>query len=177
MMMKASEAGGLEAVYNENRDRMNQQYGDKDYQPNGGGFYELSQRQYMEPGFPRMHQGKLIKGLHGGITRIVAGNYRIVYMHRDAEEVRQSHEAFFGKPPPHVGDAYYAVMANAIGILRQRRDVQLTVLQYRDVVDEPLKAFRLLESLGWPIDPVKAAAVVNPDLCRFRLEQLEVGIR
>ncbi len=39
MMMQALEAGGLEAVYNENRDRMNQQYGDKDYQPNGGGFY------------------------------------------------------------------------------------------------------------------------------------------
>lgn len=176
-MMRALEAGGLEAVYNEDRDRLNQKFGDSDYKPNEGGFYELTRWQYMEPGFPRMHQGKLIKDLYGGITRIVAGDYRIIYMHRDAEEVRQSHEAFFSRPPPHVGDAYYALMEDTIGILRQRRDVQLTVLWYRDVVDKPFKVFQELGDIGCPIDPTKAAAVVNPNLCRFRFEELEVGVR
>jgi hypothetical protein len=34
----------------------------------------------------------------------------------------------------------------------------------------------LLGSQGWPIEPAKAAAVVKPELYRFRLETLTVGI-
>ncbi len=123
-----------------------------------------------------MHEGKVVKFLYGGINRIVAGDYRVVFMQRDLEEVRQSYAAFFRERLPHSGEVHTAVIANAIGILQQRRDVQLAILQYRDVVEAPLKAFQGLRDTGWPIDPVKAAAIVDPALCRFRLEQLEVGI-
>ena len=170
MMMKALEAGGEQAVYNDDRSTgMNRRHGDADYQPNGGGFYELSRHQYMEPGFPSMYEGKLVKHLYGGIVRIAAGDYRVVFMRRDAEEVRQSFQAFFGTEPPQVGDAYIAIMENAIGILRQLPDVQLTVLQYRDVVYRPLEAFHGLGVSSSPLVPAKAAAVFAPDLYRFRL--------
>lgn len=177
MMMQALEAGGLEALFSGNDNALNRRFGDKNYKPNGGGFYELPDKIYQQSGFPRMFPGKLIKLLCGGITQIVAGDYRIVFMRRDPEEVRQSHEAFFSKPPPYIGECYTSLMEDKIGILRQRRDVQITVLWYRDVVNAPLEAFRRLKDSGWPIDPVAAAAIVNPNLCRYQLEQLEVGIR
>ena len=177
MMMQALEAGGLEAVYDKRWNNLNQKFGDKNYTPNSGGFYELPKGEPREPGFPKKHQGKLIKVLQGGIVQIVAGDYRIIFMRRDPEEIRQSHEAFFAKPPPQLGGVYTALMDDKIGILRQRRDIQLTVLWYRDVVAAPLETFQVLAESDWPIDPMMAAAVVDPDLCRFRLEHLEVGIR
>lgn len=177
MMMKALEAGGLKAVYNANRDRMNTQYGDKFYKPNSGGFYELSREQYWQPGFPRMHEGKLIKSLWGGIIRIVSGNYLIVFMLRDPEEIRQSYQAFFGNQLSITGDAYIVAMNDVISILQVRRDVSLTVMNYRDVIDDPSTSFALLKKSGWPIEVEKAAGVVTPSACRFRRERLEIGIR
>lgn len=174
--MRALEAGGLDVLYNPDRDKMNTQYGDEHYQPNEGGFYELNRRQYQQPGFPRMHEGKLIKALFGGITRIVAGDYRIVFMQRDFEEIRQSHQAFFSNPPHLDAEEYRERMDNAIGMLRVRRDVDLSVFQYRDVLDRPVEKFTELKERGWPIDPEKAATVVNPATCRFQLEELEVGV-
>jgi hypothetical protein len=176
MMMKALEAGGLDAVHNTSRNALNDRHGDEHYTPNGGGFYELSRREYMQPGFPRMYSDRLIKFLVGGICRIVAGNYKIVFMRRDPEEMRQSYQAFFNDEPALVGDAYVAASDDAIGILEQRRDVNLIVFDYRDVVRHPLEAFNRLKIEGWPIDAVKAAAVVNPKLCRFKLESLQVGV-
>ena len=94
MMMQALMAGGLQADFDPSRDQMNAQYGDEDYKPNAGGFYELRKDQYHAVGFPRAHEGKLIKVLNEGVLKIAprsAGDpYRIVFMRRDAEEMRQS---------------------------------------------------------------------------------------
>ncbi len=97
-------------------------------------------------------------------------------MRRDPEEVRQSYCAFFRVSPPHIGNNYTSVLDERISILRKRRDVQLAVLWYRDVVADPLETFQGLVDSGWPIDPQKAVSIVDPDLCRFKLEELEVGI-
>lgn len=176
MMMKALEAGGLDVLYNPDRDKMNTRYGDEYYQPNEGGFYELNRRQYQQPGFPRMHEGKLIKALWGGITRVVAGDYKVVFMRRDYEEIRQSYQAFFGNPIHLNAEEYRARMDDTIGMLKVRRDVGLSIFQYRDVLDHPLEKFAELRDQGWPVDVHKAAAVVSPSTCRFRLEELQVGV-
>jgi len=82
MMMQALIAGGLEADYDERRERMNDNYGDKFYRPNGGGFYELSYMEYKKENFPLDHEGKLIKALRGGIDQIAPHEYKIVMMLR-----------------------------------------------------------------------------------------------
>jgi len=133
----------------------------------------------MDPEFPVDFDGKVIKALFGAMPRLnghLGLKYKIVFMMRDPEEIRQSYEAFFdGKAPPTLKQ-YPRIMRRVKGILGQRRDVDLTEFQYRDVVEEPLQHFQLLADAGWPIDPFRAAEVVDPDLCRFRKEALEIGI-
>lgn len=176
MMMAALEAGGLDPVFNPSRDDLNDRHGDEHYKPNEGGFYELSRQQYQQIGFPGMYAGRLLKCLWGGLPRLCPGQYLVVFMMRDPEEIRQSFEAFFGTTAPPSLKQYKSIMDLSVALLRNRRDTHVHVLQYRDAVDQPLRSFRRLRELGWPISVDEAAAIVDPDLCRFRLEGLEVGI-
>jgi hypothetical protein len=176
MMMRALSEGGLEAVVNKNRDQMNQQWGDEYYQPNGAGFYELERKDYAELNFPKKYEGKLIKVLYGGLSRICAGDYKIVFMVRDPEEIRQSYEAFFNTSPPEVLKNYDKMVEYSIGIMEMRKDIQFEVINYRDVIEDSLGTFDNLYELGWEINPEKAATVVDPELFRFRREILTEGI-
>ncbi len=184
MMMACLEAGGIPAVFNSDRDTMNTRFGDKHYKPNEGGFYELKRHQYFEPGFPQMHGDHVVKILWGGLNRVCVGEhkYKIVFMYRHPEEIRQSFEAFFGNNTPLVCERtmepdapYYAAMKVPVNIAKQRRDIELVEFNYRDVVREPRIAFDALVNDGWPIDPEAAAAIVDSKLCRFRLENLAVA--
>ena len=67
MMMKALEAGGLDACYKQSREEMKNRYADEHYDPNIGGLYELERKDYQKPNFPRDYEGKLIKCLNKGI--------------------------------------------------------------------------------------------------------------
>ncbi len=67
-------------------------------------------------------------------------------------------------------------MQDSIDLLRNRNDTEVTVLQYREVVEQPRNTFEKLRNDGWPIDVDRAAGVIKPELCRFRLEDLTVGI-
>jgi len=174
MMMHALEAGGLEAAFAD-REYLNRRHGDIHYKPNPDGFYELTRREYSQPGFPRMYDGKLVKVLMGGIPRIAAGDHKVVFMRRDYEEIRQSYEAFFDSKMQLSEDAYYQRVEDTLGILRVRGDVQLDVFNYRAVVEVPLLTFAQLNYNGWPIDGVKAACVIDEKQCRFRREELAIG--
>lgn len=66
MMMRALEAGGMEACYRKSRDQMKARYADDQYDPNAGGLYELERRDYRRPDFPIGYEGKLIKCLQRG---------------------------------------------------------------------------------------------------------------
>jgi len=176
MMMKALEAGGLEAAINPDRDKMNQQFGDSNYKPNVGGFYELNRSEYQQYGFPRMYEGKLLKCLWGGVAKVVVGDYRIVFMMRNPEEIRQSYEAFFdGRVPPSL-EKYEDIMKDTIDMLENRKDTRVLIIQYRNVINNPRKEFQKIKDFGFPIDIERAISVVDPTLCRFKLEDLTVGI-
>lgn len=175
-MMEALEAGGLEPVYNPKREKMNEQFGDKDYKPNSGGFYELQRKEYMQMGFPEMYEGKLIKCMHGGLWRLVVGNYKVVFMMRDPEEIRQSYEAFFGTELPSAFKDYDRIMKYSIEMCQNRRDTDITVFQYREVVVDPVTHFQILKERGWDIDVAKAAKVIDPAKVRFKKENLTTGI-
>lgn len=187
MMMRCLEAGGLMPVLSAKRDNMNVRHGDEHYKPNPEGFYELEVHQFQELWFPQMYAGRAVKILWGGLDAISAGDssYRIVFMLRHPEEIRQSYEAFFGQPHRLVAhsdlnmrpDAPYSLeMRDTIGIARQRRDVELIEMNYRDVVNNPKVSFNLLTDAGWPLDVDAMVEMVNPKYCRFRLENLEIGI-
>lgn len=62
----------------------------------------------------------------------------------------------------------------AVGVLRQRRDVkEIVELWYTDVLANPVAE---LARLGWPFHVELAAAVVDPSQQRYRLDELEVGL-
>lgn len=183
MMMQALMAGGLEADFDPARNALNRN-GDDHYRPNASGFCELSRPQYNALGFPRAHEGRLIKVLNEDLVRLVPGDYRVVFMRRDLEEARQSYEAFLKPPHPlwqwlgrRLTDAEARQRLDDLeGILRARRDCRVTTLWYRDVVENPDVAFMALWRDGWPIEIASAAATVDPALCRMRREELEAGI-
>ena len=102
---------------------------------------------------------------------------RVVFMRRDSEEIRQSFQAFFDKQIP-LGPQFQKRMDEIVAMIRNRKDVlSCHEFNYRNVVDDPLAHFEILQADGWEIDPQKAAAVVDPEYCRFRREELDVGVR
>lgn len=178
MMMRALVAGGLDACYRESRDRMKDRHKDQDYDPNKGGLYELEKRDYQRPDFPHGYEGYLIKGLNYCVPRmnVMPAGIRIVFMRRDAEEIRQSYDAFFGRPLRNI-ENLDRNMESVIDRIKNRRDVlSINVFWFRQVVKAPLSHFDQLTRNGWPIDPLVAAGIIDPELCRFRREQLTVGV-
>lgn len=175
MMMQALEAGGLVASYDKSRNSMNDEFGDEFYKPNEGGFYELSAKDYAKLNFPKDYEGTLVKCLMGGITNIVPGNYKIVFMRRNFEEIRQSYEAFFNRPLNiKKEETFEELVAKNVGILKQRRDVVVEEIWFKDVVENPVKEFKRIADMGFPVDVEKASKIVKPDLRRFKLEDLEI---
>lgn len=178
MMMRALEAGGLDAAYAQSRDVMKNRFADENYDPNIGGLYELKPQDYKRRDFPRQFAGQLIKGLNMSVPRMSVMNsgIRVVFMRRDAEEIRQSYDAFFNTQLRNT-ENLDANMEDILERIRNRRDViSLDVFWYRAVVDEPLAHFETLARNGWPIDARKAAETVDPKYCRFRREILTEGI-
>jgi hypothetical protein len=105
------------------------------------------------------------------LGRLAAHEYRVVFMRRDSEEIRQSYEGAFGGRV--TAQQIETVIYEALRTLRNRRDVhEIVELQYADVIDDPVLA---IASLGWTIDAQAAASVVDPSLYRFRLNRLTVG--
>jgi len=178
MMMKALEAGGMVASYRQSRDVMKNRFADEHYDPNIGGLYELELKDYREFGFPRKYCGKLIKALNQGVPRMATmkDGIRVVFMKRNLEEIRQSYDAFFGRQLQDVVKLE-EMMNDITDRIRNRKDVlSLDIFWYRDVVENPLKYFKILKDKGWDIDYKKSATIVDPKYYRYKLEELTVGV-
>lgn len=107
---------------------------------------------------------------------VMDGGIRAVFMRRDKEEIRQSYKAFFDQDLA-TGNYFQTRMDEYVRQIRNRKDVlSCHEFWYRDVVKDPLGHFNLLVDSGWAIDPQKAADIVDKNLCRYRIEELEVGI-
>jgi len=179
MMMQALTAGGLKAVFEETRnDIVTARYSDKHYHPNQQGIYELHLRTMLKLfQEPALIEGKLVKCLSGGIVHLGAWKWKLVFMERSYEEIRQSCLAFFGGANQ-VGteDDFKKRMKFAQDLMDVRSDMEWIKLQYRDVVANPRKTFQLLKDQGWPIDVSKAAEIPRKSKVRYRFENLQVGI-
>jgi len=174
MMMSCLEAGGMSVVKSERREEFGKVHSDDQYAVNANGLYEPDPAEFKESGWPRQHDGKAIKVVVPWLPHLAVHDYRVVFMRRDPEEIRQSYEAAFGMKLN--ADEIQQRCDLAVERLNNRRDVELIELQYAEVIAEPLSTFESLLYAGWPIGPVEAALAVDPSLYRFRLENLTVGI-
>lgn len=174
MMMRCLVAGGMRAAYDESRNRMNMRHGGAGYVPNPAGYYELKTGTVRAIGFPRGFEGMLIKVLWNRVTAIAAGQYKIVYMVRDPVETAESVRRFWGRDEE--DETYVANKAEriaranevTIGILQERRDVELVVASYHDILDCPTQFFKDLKRSGWPIRSRRAADEVDLTMYRNR---------
>lgn len=175
MLCACLEAGGIEFVKSKDRDQLAIEHSDEHYQVNPCGLYEPSPTEMRQPGWPRQYAGKGIKVVFPWLHALAVQQYRVVAILRDAEEIRQSYEGAFGVRIPL--SQIETSISESLLTLKNRRDVELTTLHYRQVVlENPVAAFTLLRAAGWPIDPSPAAAVVDEKRYRFRRERLTVGL-
>jgi hypothetical protein len=180
MLMRALEAGGMDAAYRGSRDEMADRAADEHWHPqHGHGLYELERADYSTPGFPRGYEGRLVKCLRGSPARMswMLGGIRVVYMLRDFEEIRQSYGAFFpASIPPSVEWLARETDANLTAI-GGRDHVDLMTLRYEAVLADPVAELgRVGAFVGVPLDVGAAARVVDPALRRFRAVELVPGI-
>ena len=177
MMMRALEVGGMETAYKADRDIMKNHYSDEHYDANIGGLYELERQDYKDPNFPRDYEGKLIKALNISVPRmaVMPNGIRVVFMRRDKEEIRQSYDAFFGQQL-RVDNLDERMEAIKEKILNRKDVISFNEFWFREAIDKPREHFQILKNDGWPIDVDKAVDMIDPKYCRFRLENLTVGI-
>ena len=174
MMMKALEAGGMDAARSKERDeRMNSKWGSADdyhsYVPNDE-YYELNIEDYRTHDFPDAYEGRLIKCLWGGLTLLRPGHeYRVIFMRRPSREIQTSLLAFFGSPNKQAQDVHFNQrMERAVAVCRDRRSfLSVDEVWYADVVAKPFETFVKLANHGWPIDPKKAATIPTARKMRF----------
>ncbi len=172
MMMRCLEAGGLVAVYDKTQDAMNHS-APTDYVPNPNGFYQFGQE--ITPSFYELYKGRLVKYPIREINNLPTGNYKIILLQRNPEEIRTSMSKwtpFESWGNDEVVTYFYDLfMAAAKEILSKRNDVELLEVNYRDVVNSPSETFNTIRKFGFPIDVNKCVLKVDSSLYRNNLEK------
>jgi len=165
MMMEALIAGGMDAAWDEEKDkRLRDRYlRDNGTVPNQR-YFEFEKQEYRKPGFPKEHEGKLIKALYGVISKLNDGlQYRVIYMRRPQAQIVESLHSSLGRAA--VGNTgrqdFVAKQEKAIAWMRSKPGQFLSVdeIWYQNVLAGPAGVFLSLQKSGWPIDSAKAAAI------------------
>jgi hypothetical protein len=184
-------AGGLPVIFDPAVDeRRNRALDTATFRANER-YWEPGMGQVAEPDFPLAHDrpgGVALKLHEKRFCILEPAAYEVVILTRHPEEIRQSWNAMFAQ----MGDRnrapawltfdtaeaqmerYAARIRSMENHIRARRDmVHVATVRYReDLLADPLGVYR---SLGWPIDPEKAAAEIDQAKCRFKLEHLTLG--
>jgi hypothetical protein len=172
MMMHGLIKGGIPAVYDVDKDDIRlAALKEKGYDANHHGLFELY-KSSLEERFPHDLDGEAVKisDIQWPTLNGYAGSgMNVVYMLRDMECVMQSLTAFTGRPCSENTKLRHNKQGEFIQLVRNRPDVaNVTVMRYEDVISNPVGCFEILKGNGFPIDPEKAAAVVDPQYHHFR---------
>ena len=173
----------------------------KNYQPNPNGLYEVGLVRYLEARFLRkIPNDCLIKVLYDGLPNLYPNDYKIIWMDRDEDEIRASEERVdrhFKDCDKEAGtvkkdhNEYTQILPfcslrpyskedvdHVLKICEMRKDFDLVRVNYRDVIEDPIKAFKKIKwtplgRLRVDIDVEKAASVIDKKLHRFKSEAID----
>ena len=170
MLMRCLEAGGLQAVGDKNLELNSS--APLDYIPNPNGFYQFNN--LINDNFYSTYAGKLIKYPIRKIRYLPSGEYKIILLKRNPEEIRMSMSKWtpyksWGKDETitYLYEEYIDLVLNHLSSLA---GAEISVMDYKDIVQSPKQAFAKLVDAGWPIDTESAAQVVDQSLYRLKLE-------
>lgn len=175
MMARCLKFGGLPVLYYEGNDtQYNIPFGQTGYIPNPNGFYAIEGYcDYQYPTFYEDNKGKVIKIPRIELAYLPKGKYKLIFMLRPVEEVFASYRSFIG--PVAWGDAerglYFRdfLVDEAIKYLKRRGDFEVLLVNYHDVLNDPIGQFQRIKDFGVPIDVDSAASGVDSALYRHRL--------
>ena len=173
MMMRMLEAGGLPAVTDARRTA------DED---NPHGYFELEAVKQMTAGaadFLGDAQGKALKVIHLLLARLPASHaYRVVFMHRDLDEVLASQQTMLerggrpggGLPAETMRATFAKQVSDALATARARPEMRVLEVQHRRTLTDPSAvAAEVSVFLGGGLDEAAMAAAVDPALHRNRV--------
>jgi len=171
--------------YQESKDGLNRL---KDgYAPNPGKLHEVGRQHYIRARFLReLPDRAIIKIFYDGIVNIPRGEYIVLWMERDAQEINDSvarsdaHLRATGvkenAPSPYTFDVYRPYnqvdMDHVLGIMEMRRDVDLVRVNFRDLIEDPEGVFTEI-GRRLPVDVDAASKVINPRYYRCRNDDSE----
>lgn len=157
-MMHCLGLGGLELAYDESREQaLHREF------PNNPNkyFYELEIPKAI---WLPLEKGKCTKAMGATCLNRGIAPIKIVYMVR---EPKAQLESVMTACKPELND-YQKTSRDFIEKLEASNEIDsLIILDYKDVVRQPLQAFYALERHGWPIDAFKASTGVDPSLKHF----------
>lgn len=168
MLMRCLEAGGLTPVFNKQADSMNKS-APLGYIPNPNGFYQFTN--IISNRFIHLYENKLIKCPIRYLLKLPEGEYKLAFIKRNPKEIRASMKKWtpyqsWGKDEV-LTYLYNEYVDEVLFQISKRKDIDITVLNYFDIVIDPVGELSKLSF--WNIDVNKAALVVDESLYRLRL--------
>ena len=172
MMMRCLTSAGMNGAFDEEINDRLSLFFDSTYHPNPNGFYQLLKT--PNEFTVSEYQNKVLKFPFRRLIHLPQGDYKICFLKRNPLEIEASMQKFtpfrsWGNDSV-VLEFYDLITNSIISNLQQRTDVNLTVLNYADIVTNPTNEFNKLFTNGWPIDVNIAASLVDDSLHRFKLE-------
>ena len=177
MMMGALVDGGYRALYSPDAHANLSEGDDEAYKFNPREVWEFDPDEWKNPRFPQQYPNHALKVRYNDVMRLapMAEGIHFVQMRRHPEEIRQSVEAMSDQKAEgwlSVPGEYERRMDWSKAHAENRRDaLSFTVVDYP--LGDPCAEFA---RLPFHLDVPRAAAGYRPDLYRFRLSELEVGI-
>ncbi len=164
MMMQILYMGGAKIAFDDSRA--------PDYH-NPKGYYELEGgkiiNRLIEGSFPfEEYDNMLVKITAYGLKFLPEGKYKVIYMTRDIDEVMDSMEKMSGpiyreneKP------VFEKLNSLSIRLMEERGDIDYIIMNYRDVIKNPVEEIeKLNQFLGGMLNVESAARAVDPNLYR-----------
>lgn len=166
VMMQMLHAGGLPVGFDDSRPP-------DDHNPRG--YFELAGgkaiSRLMDGTFDlASNKGRIVKITAYGLQYLPTGNYKIVYMLRNIDEVMDSMQKM-GSPVDREKDRILLRKLNrfCFNLMDRRDDIDYLKVNYRDIIDNPRKEIdRIGRFLGHTFDPEQAVRAVDSGLYRNR---------
>lgn len=140
---------------------------DEHYMVNPGGeVYESSDRDRKRIGWPKHHDGGVVKCVTEWIELLSVHDYRVLFLRRDPAVIKDSWERFNNRSMAINPQLIGAHVEEAIRRLRNRRDVRDVIeVDSDDLVYRTNHTLTGLIDRGWPFD-MSAAGLVRYEYAR-----------
>ena len=166
MMMQILYRGGFPVAFDQSR---------RPDEHNPKGYYELEGgkviNRLMDGTFPiDKYKGKCIKITAYGLKFLPEGNYKIIYMLRDLDEILDSMEKMSGPVDREVEKPLLKKLNDyTLQLMEKRNDIDYITVKYNDVIKNPVEEInRVNEFLGNKLNVEDAVKAVDPNLYRNR---------